>query len=152
MKNQDTILKIRAFNRLYIADMRLFGGNYLGSDYSASEVRVIYEIQRLGVCTASDIVQAIHMDKSYLSRIIKKLEHKNIVQRTVSSTDTRKIDISLTPQGETLYRTLSDLSNQEIGKMVEHLTPSECQRLTDAMETIIRITDKESNWNESRTL
>lgn len=83
-----TIAKIRAFNRFYMPSMNLLGDHYLGSEYSVTEARVFFEIYENEGCNAAHIAQLMNIDKSYLSRIIKKHEksgyiHRNALQRTV---------------------------------------------------------------------
>lgn len=68
--------KIRAFNRYYMPSMNLLGDHYLGSEYSITEARVFFEIHENQGCNAAHIAQLMNIDKSYLSRIIKKQEKK----------------------------------------------------------------------------
>lgn len=70
--------------------MNLLGDHYLGSEYSVTEARVFFEIYENEGCNAAHIAQLMNIDKSYLSRIIKKHEksgyiHRNALQRTVGS-------------------------------------------------------------------
>jgi len=45
----------------------------LNSDYSAAEARILYEIYINKEISAKDIVNALRVDKGYLSRILKKI-------------------------------------------------------------------------------
>ena len=61
---------IRKFNRFYTVNMGFLNSNYLDSSYSVAETRILFEIKMNESCTQSDIVKILHIDKSYLSRIV----------------------------------------------------------------------------------
>lgn len=66
--------QVRVFNRFFTAKLNIFNRYALGTSYSLVEGRFIGEIGRNEGCTASDIAECLHMDKSYLSRILAKFE------------------------------------------------------------------------------
>ena len=51
----ETIAKIRSFNRFYMPSMNLLGDHYLGSEYSVTEARVFFEIYENEGCNAAHI-------------------------------------------------------------------------------------------------
>ena len=61
--NDDTVLKIREFNRFYLSVMNLYGNHYAGGHYSITETRVLYEIHRHEGCSAEYIARKLHIDK-----------------------------------------------------------------------------------------
>ena len=73
------IREIRAFNRFYTDIIGLLNQNILDSTWSLAEARVIYEIFKGKSITATQIIEIMHVDKSYLSRLIKKLDRKSVV-------------------------------------------------------------------------
>lgn len=134
-----TVIKIRDFNRFYLSVMDFYENNYLKSEYSITESRVLYEIYEHGECSADHIAKQLHIDKGYLSRIIKRFENREILQRKKSETDARFYKIHLTDVGSRIVEELIQKSNQEIADMIRVLPENECIQLEEAMDTISRI-------------
>ena len=67
------IADIRHFNRFYTNILGVLERTVLNTGYSLAEARVIIEIGMLKQCIASNLVDSLEIDRSYLSRIIAKL-------------------------------------------------------------------------------
>ena len=106
-----TAEKTRAFNRFYLPYFHLLTQKYLSSEYSVAEARILYEIYDNERISATEIVSRLHVDKGYLSRILKKFETKALVTRTASKSDSRKAMISLTDTGWVLAEKMISESN-----------------------------------------
>ena len=139
-----TIAKIRAFNRFYMPSMNLLGDHYLGSAYSVPEARVFFEIYENEGCNAAHIAQLMNIDKSYLSRIIKKHEKSGYIHRERSAEDSRSYHLFLTDDGKVRAEDFIRKSNEEIAKVIRGLSSEEEQQLTGALETITRLLRKGS--------
>lgn len=90
---------IREFNRFYMPRLGLLGNHYLGSNYSPTEERVLFEVYENDGCNAAHIAKTMNIDKSYLSRIIRSYEKDGYLVRTVSQKDSRSFHIHLTETG-----------------------------------------------------
>lgn len=139
-----TIARIRAFNRFYMPSMNLLGDHYLGSEYSVTEARVFFEIYENEGCNAAHIAQLMNIDKSYLSRIIKKHEKSGYIHRERSAEDSRSYHLFLTDDGKARAEDFIRKSNEEIAKVIKGLSSEEGQQLTGALETITRLLSKGS--------
>lgn len=131
--------RIRAFNRFYLPEFDLLGDSYLGSEYSATEARVLFEVYTEDGCTAAAIARTLHIDKSYLSRVIRKHEQKGYLERTVSKEDGRAYELHLTGAGMARTEEFIQKSNEQIGERIGNLNAEECDRLLTAFETITQI-------------
>lgn len=132
-----TAEKIRGFNRFYLPYFNLLTQKYLNSKYSVAEARILYEIYDHREISARDIVDALHVDKGYLSRMLKKFEAESIIEKKVSETDSRRILISLTESGEVLAEKLIAESNKQISKKLMGLSEGGMDKLTYHMDEII---------------
>ncbi|MCZ4065584.1 MarR family transcriptional regulator [Oxalobacter aliiformigenes] len=130
---------IRRFNRFYLPFFHLLTQKYLNSDYSMAEVRILYEIYEQGKIRATDIVSRLHVDKGYLSRILRRFEDRAIIQKKASGTDLRRSVISLTETGTCLAESLIAESNRQIAEELTSLSENDLDRLTDLMSEIIEI-------------
>ncbi|MGS2740610.1 MarR family winged helix-turn-helix transcriptional regulator [Sinomicrobium sp. M5D2P17] len=136
--------EIRAFNRFYTDIIGLLDRNFLNSPYSLAEIRVIYEIFHQQGIKASEIMDMMHIDKSYLSRMLKKLEKGGLVTREQSGEDGRAYLLFLTKKGRTEFTGLNEASNKQIIGLLEPLTENEKERLVEKMRGIIQILTPET--------
>lgn len=146
MDNEETVLRIREFNRLYMPSMNLLGNHYLGSEYSVTEARVFFEIYEHQGCNAAHIAKSMNIDKSYLSRIIKSHEKKGYIKRIPSESDGRSYCIYLTEAGVRRTEDFIRKSDKEIGEIIEPLNNKELGSLVQALNTVtdlLRKSDKE---------
>ncbi|MCD8124350.1 MAG: MarR family winged helix-turn-helix transcriptional regulator [Lachnospiraceae bacterium] len=135
--------KIRAFNRFYTVRMELLSSNYLGSDYSVTETRVLFEIKNHSGCLQSDIVKTLHIDKSYLSRIVRRFSAKGLVEKNRCDGDKRAGKLTLTELGDAETDNLIALTNRRITSQISGLDQVECNALSAALDTVISILGKE---------
>lgn len=149
-KKENAILRIREFNRFYMPALDLLGNHYLGSEYSAVEARVLFEVYEKDGCNAAYIAKTMNIDKSYLSRIIKSHEKNGYLVRVKSVNDSRSFDIHLTEAGLKRTMSLIQKANLQIEHMLGPLDEHECQRLIDALNVTTEIL-KECNNVESQT-
>ena len=147
-----TIGAIRKFNRFYTVNMGFLNSNYLDSKYSVAETRILFEIKMHKACTQSDIVRILHIDKSYLSRIIQRLCEKGIVRKTKSNDDKRTTTVMLTAMGDEETDRLIELTNCRIEAKINGLSSDECKELCTALDTIISILGKEGSRNENHSI
>lgn len=98
-KYNKTVGAIREFNRFYMVNMGFLNSNYLDSKYSIAETRIFFEIKMHKASTQSGIVKILHIDKSYLIRIIRHLCTKGIGEKTKSNDDKRTTILTLTTAG-----------------------------------------------------
>src|SRR5580692_3336738 len=130
------IAAARRFNRFYTRQIGVLRKNFLDSAYSLGEARVIYEIASDTSPTASDIGRALDLDAGYLSRVLRNFEKRGLVERKVSAKDARQSHLALSPRGRKAFTLLDDLSQRDIGAMLDKLSPADQSRLIAAMGTI----------------
>ena len=147
-QKSDRIGKIRSFNRFYTNLLGLLDKTLLKSQYSFTEVRTLFEINRLAPITASDLVKLINLDPAYLSRILSGFEGKNLIRKEKSRTDRRKQHLSLTLEGQEVISKLQEKANKQIEKLLENLSQDEQNRLVSAMGTIERTLKSEPESTE----
>lgn len=137
-----TINEIRKFNRFYTVSMGFLDSEYLDTEYSIAETRILFEIKVYEKCIQSEIAKILHIDKSYLSRIIKRFYREGLIEKEKSDEDKRATYISLTEKGCTETERLIELTNIQIEAKINKLSFDECNKLCDAMDTIISILGK----------
>ncbi|WP_298734606.1 bifunctional helix-turn-helix transcriptional regulator/GNAT family N-acetyltransferase [uncultured Chitinophaga sp.] len=131
-----TISAMRKFNRFYTGVIGLLDQHILDSDFSLSEVRVLYEIWHTEQCTAGKLAERLQLDGGYLSRMLKTFEQQHIVNRKQSAADGRTWFLQLTAKGKRLMNTLDQRSNEQIRQVLDPLPAHQQQEVTRSMETI----------------
>ncbi len=127
------INSIREFNRFYTAIIGVVNNHILNSEYSLTEARVIYELAYSGVLTARAIKEKLQIDEGYLSRIIAKFLKNGIIGKVQSDNDKRAYILHLTNKGKMVSNMINKQSDQQISKLIEHLSKSE----RDMLENLI---------------
>jgi len=127
---------VRGFNRFYTGRIGVLPEDYLGSSYSLAEARVVYEIGRKGRCTATELGRELQLDLGYLSRLLRGLKRRGVVQGRASPEDGRRSMLTLTPKGQKSYLALDSRSREEVGGMLAALPAPEQARLVNAMKTV----------------
>jgi DNA-binding MarR family transcriptional regulator len=135
-RSQERIEKIRSFNRFYTNIIGLLDQHFLDTPFSLTEGRVLYEISRMGECSAKEIRENIAIDEGYLSRIIDKFITKGIITKTRFPNDMRLHIIRLTKQGQEEFSKLNENQNQLIAQITENLSAQEKDELVQMMERI----------------
>lgn len=141
------IPRIRAFNRFYTDIIGLFNHHLLGSSYSLTEARIMYEIFSAESIQASQIMSTMHIDKSYLSRLLKTLEKNGIIVRKPSSHDARAFQISLSEKGIKEFELLNNASDLQIKKLTQPLSDEQCRALGQYMRAIMEILESKERQN-----
>jgi len=145
MQESVTIVDIvRQFNRFYTKQIGVLQESLLKSDYSLTEVRVLYEIAHHENPTATTIAEELALDEGYLSRIISSFKKKGLIAATPSKTDARQNVLSLTEHGEKLINDLNSKSHNEVAAMLESLSERNRERLVRSMKTIEDILSQKS--------
>lgn len=134
---------IRQFNRFYVQNIGIFKEDYLAGAYSLLSVRVLFEISTNVEWTAADIVNLLKIDAGYLSRILRTLEKRGVIQRTASKEDARRKNLSITPFGEEELAQLQTIANNAVLSMTEGLKGVQLDYLVDSMKNIESIIKRE---------
>ncbi|NVM35742.1 MAG: bifunctional helix-turn-helix transcriptional regulator/GNAT family N-acetyltransferase [Candidatus Lokiarchaeota archaeon] len=134
--NLERIGKIRSFNRFYTNLLGLLERTLLKSDYSLTEVRIMFELNRLSTTIASELVKLLNLDPAYLSRILRGFEEKNFIDKQRSNEDMRKQLLSLTSKGQQVISELQEKANEQIKTLLTNLKDEDQDRLVTGMETI----------------
>lgn len=130
------IAGVRQFNRFYTRQIGLLRDGLLGTPFSLTEGRVLYEIAQRRATTAAELAAELEIDPGYLSRLLRGFMASGVVARERSSVDRRQGVLALTDHGLDTVAVLDQRSQDEIGALLERLDDDEQRRLLAAMATI----------------
>jgi DNA-binding MarR family transcriptional regulator/GNAT superfamily N-acetyltransferase len=130
------VAAVRRFNRFYTRQIGLLQESYLKSQFSLSQVRVLYELAHGERPTATELGRELGLDPGYLSRILRLFERRGFLKRTPSKADGRQSHLFLTARGQAAFAPLNTRSRDEIGAMLRALRARDQIRLVDSMHAI----------------
>lgn len=134
---------MRAFNRYYTNLIGVLDKDYLETQYSLTEARILFELS-LGKKNASEIIEAMRIDKSYLSRVLKKFEKNKLIIKSKSGKDARTSQIGLTAKGKLELNALNTLADKQLEELLRDLSATEIKQLALHMNSIMEILNQKS--------
>lgn len=137
--NTDTVSVIRAFNRYYTSILGLLDQHVYESDFTLSEVRIMYELYHHKEPTAGYLSTLFKIDKGYLSRILQKFEKKKLLSRVHSKKDQRIMLLKLTAKGAREFQRINKVSGEQISSLISTLDTGQISRLIYNMTEIQKI-------------
>lgn len=130
---------IRDFNRFYTRQIGVLDQGFLGSPFTLTEVRVLYELAHREEPTATEIARELSLDPGYLSRLLRKLERQGHLARGRHAQDGRQRPLRLTRTGRRVFEGLDRASGQRIATMIAALTPGQVGELVGSMQAVRRL-------------
>ena len=111
------IAAVRRFNRFFTRTIGVLDEGHLGSRFSLTEVRVLYELAA-GTTSAGQLVRDLDLDEGYVSRMLQRFAKLGIVRRSRSADDARVTALSLTERGRKAFEPLNAKADEAIGKLL----------------------------------
>ncbi len=130
---QEKAEKVRQFNRFYTRRIGVLHEHLLESEYSLTEVRILYELAHRTAVTSVDLCRMLGLNAGYVSRVISGFEKKGLLAKTRSEADARVSQLQLTAKGRKTFQPLSDASREEVMAMLRQLSGPAQDQLIDAM-------------------
>jgi DNA-binding MarR family transcriptional regulator/predicted N-acetyltransferase YhbS len=130
---------LRRFNRLYTRRIGVLREGLLGSPFSLTEVRVLYELAHRQELAATDLARELGIDAGYLSRILRGFRKRGFLARRAAARDRRRSLLTLKPAGHRALAPLEERSRAEAAALLSPLAPSDQALVQDALATVERL-------------
>lgn len=140
--NKNRIKSIRRFNRYYTIWLEVMNKGYLGTRFSWPESRVLFEIYQKQGINATEICECLHMDKSYVSRILAKFEKVGLLTRELVLGSKGIKQLYLTEAGKEEAKRIDQNGDKQISEKLKNMEKEDCDRLCEAMALIEKILRK----------
>jgi len=127
---------VRRFNRFYTRRIGVLREGLLGSPYTLTEARLLYDLAQGGQATASALGRDLGLDLGYLSRLLQDLKRRGLVRARRAAHDGRQSLLTLTARGRRAFSVLNSRSRDETGAMLAPLPEHDRERLVGAMRTV----------------
>ncbi len=130
---------VRTFNRFYTRLIGLLEEGMLDSEFSLTEVRVLYELAHHDDLTAATLGRTLGLDPGYLSRILKKFSARGFLSRATSERDARESVLALTTAGRHAFAPLNQTSHDQITGLLAPRSAVDRRRLVAAMDEVQQV-------------
>jgi len=122
---------IRAASRQIVRELGFMGGNFAGTDLSPSAVHALIEIET-GRVTARDLGARLHLEKSSISRMLRKLVELGEVTEHAGS-DGRFKELSLTDKGQKRAAAIHAFARAQVSDALGRISQSQRQTVIDGL-------------------
>ncbi|GLY67448.1 bifunctional helix-turn-helix transcriptional regulator/GNAT family N-acetyltransferase [Amycolatopsis taiwanensis] len=134
--SMERIAQVRAFNRLYTGVIGVLDEGLVGSPYSLSEARVLYELEQEDVTEVTELRRRLDLDAGYASRLLTRLAERGLLDKERSPEDARRQIVRLTEAGQAEQHVLEQRTIDQIGALLDRLSEEDQGRLVSAMRVI----------------
>lgn len=116
--------EIRAVSRMMVREWGFMGGDFAGTDLSPSAVHALIEIEKGGL-TARDLGARLRLEKSSVSRMLRKLVDAGDVREEAGKTDGRVKMLFLTSSGEKRIAAIHAFARAQVVDALSRLKPGQ---------------------------
>ena len=121
----DLIDDIRAASRLMVRELGFMETTVAATDYPPSAVHTILEIGIRGPMTSGQIALFLHLEKSSVSRLVRKLIESGELREMSDATDARIKPLTLTAKGQRTLAALHEFGRRQVSGALSQLSQSE---------------------------
>jgi DNA-binding MarR family transcriptional regulator/RimJ/RimL family protein N-acetyltransferase len=125
---------IRTASRTMVRELGFMRATLAATDYSASGVHALLEIETGDGVSAAQLAQSLGLDKSSVSRMVGKLIKAGEIQERAAE-DARVKRLQLTPQGRQTVAAIHAFGQAQVNKALQALNPSQQQSVAQGLTT-----------------
>ncbi|WP_394782172.1 GNAT family N-acetyltransferase [Undibacterium sp.] len=130
--NPALVDEIRAVSRTIVREWGFMGGDFAGTDLSPSAVHALIEIEQGGL-TARDLGVRLRLEKSSVSRMLRKLVEAGDVNEEAGTEDSRIKVLSLTATGKQRVTAIHAYARGQVINTLHRLKPGQEQTVLEGM-------------------
>lgn len=136
----DQIEAVRAFNRNYTRAAGLITERMHDTPHSLTEARVIWEVGSGDELPQADLPARLGgLDAGYLSRVVSRLERRDLLAKRRSPEDGRSVLLALTDDGRAVRRMLDERAASQAGELLAPIRDDDRRDLVEAMQRVREI-------------
>ena len=121
MKRDPSTEHIRDASRRLVRELGFLRPTLAGTDHSPSAVHALIEIGARPAVTAAELAAILVLEKSSVSRMLRKLIAAGELAEGVSTRDGRAKPLSLTRQGRSTLARIDDFARRQVEAALEHM-------------------------------
>jgi DNA-binding MarR family transcriptional regulator len=141
---------IRTASRLMVRELGFMDATVAATNYPPSAVHTILEIGICGPLTSAELCDFLRLEKSSVSRMVRKLIDCGELKETPDAEDGRSKLLSLTARGRRTLAALHAFGRQQVSGALDVLTEAEQRTVREGLMLYARAL-RESRAEEARS-
>ncbi len=105
-------------------------------DLTPRQFAVLAKLTEVGPLSQNHLGRQVAMDAATTKGVIERLLRKGYVHAAPSQSDRRRLEISLTPEGEASARSAIEVARKVSARTQRNLTEREAKRLRDLLDKL----------------
>jgi len=142
---------IRAAARLMVRELGFMDATVAATNYPPSAVHTILEIGIRGPLTSGELCDFLRLEKSSVSRLVRKLIECGELKETPDEADARSKVLSLTARGRRTLATLHAFGRRQVTGALEGLSEAEQRTVREGMMLYARALRQSRGEDEARS-
>ncbi|KJF69904.1 bifunctional helix-turn-helix transcriptional regulator/GNAT family N-acetyltransferase [Rhizobium nepotum] len=124
---------IRSTSRRLVRELGFMGGDFAGTDLPPSAVHALIEIETLPGITARDLGKLLRLEKSSISRMLRKLVLSGDVLEETDEEDSRIKRLRLARRGQERVGAIHAFANRQVSKALTRLAPADGRTILEGL-------------------
>jgi DNA-binding MarR family transcriptional regulator len=149
VQDLDLIDDVRAASRLMVRELGFMEATVAATDYPPSAVHTILEIGIRGPMTSGQLAGFLHLEKSSVSRLVRKLIEIGELREMSDAADARIKPLALTAKGQRTLAALHEFGRRQVSGALSRLSESERHTAREGLMLYARAL-KADRANETR--
>ncbi|MES2871123.1 MAG: MarR family transcriptional regulator [Pseudomonadota bacterium] len=104
---------------------------------TAAQFKVLIIMAQFDVDTPADLCRHLSLDSGSMTRMLDRLEQKNLLARQRSEADRRQVRLVLTEDGQVLADKLPQIGADAMNQLAAVISPQELQSLEQILKKIL---------------
>ncbi|WP_019408029.1 MarR family winged helix-turn-helix transcriptional regulator [Pseudomonas psychrophila] len=104
---------------------------------TAAQFKVLIIMEQCDVDTPAELCRNLSVDSGSMTRMLDRLEQKNLLIRQRSEADRRQVRLVLTEEGQGLVALLPKIGADAMNQLAGAITPQELQSLEQILKKIL---------------
>lgn len=119
------IPRLRQASREMVRELGFMQATLAATDYPPSAVHALLEIGQGNALTASDLVTLLGLEKSSVSRLVRKLVEAGELSELAHEQDARSKQLQLTARGRQTLQGIDRFAQSQVAAALGHLSPAQ---------------------------
>ncbi|MGI8395878.1 bifunctional helix-turn-helix transcriptional regulator/GNAT family N-acetyltransferase [Agrobacterium deltaense] len=128
---------IRSTSRRLVRELGFMGGDFAGTDLPPSAVHALIEIEACPDITARDLGKLLRLEKSSVSRMLRKLVLSGDVREETDEGDSRIKRLRLTGQGQEQASAIHGFANRQVSGALRQLTSTDADTILQGLRLYV---------------
>jgi DNA-binding MarR family transcriptional regulator/GNAT superfamily N-acetyltransferase len=129
-----TIELVRTASRRLVRQLGFMNDSLAGTDLPPSAVHALIEIDAREGITAGELAELLHLEKSSVSRMLRKLVLSGDIVEAAGERDGRRKILSLSAAGQQRVAGIHAFARTQVANAMGCLKPAECQTVLNGLQ------------------